>query len=96
MYLKWENSLVNGNYVVYVLLVFICIFADPLMRAGDFISERMDILENTVKKSISAYNLKRHNSLRAAHSKDDYYYSGDYADEGNPQDHDDAYYYYAN
>ena len=40
------------------------------MRAGDFISERMDVLEKVVKKSISDYRSKKESLLGT--NKDDY------------------------
>ena len=49
------------------------------MRAGDFISERMDVLEKVVKKSISNIRSKKQSLLGAEDDYLDYY--EEYADE---------------
>ena len=86
----------------------ICYLLDPIMRAGDFISERMDVLEKVVKKSISNYRSKK-KSLKGANIDDylhdeDYYYDyegynrrvdDDYKDVGY-QDYANNYQYYYN
>ena len=87
--------------MIYTLL-------DPIMRAGDFISERMDVLEKVVKKSISNYRSKKQ-SLKGTNIDDylqdeDYYYDyegynrrvdDDYKDVGY-QDYANNYQYYYN
>ena len=88
--------------MIYTLL-------DPIMRAGDFISERMDVLEKVVKKSISNYRSKKH-SLKGTNidylQDEDYYYDyegynrriddeNDYTDVGY-QDYANNYQYYYN
>ena len=87
--------------MIYTLL-------DPIMRAGDFISERMDVLEKVVKKSISNYRSKKQsqkvtNTDDYLHDEDYYYdYEGynrrvddDYKDVGY-QDYVNNYQYYYN
>ena len=51
-------------------------FLDPIMRAGDFISERMDVLEKVVKKSISNYRSKKQSHKGT--NVDDYLNDEDY------------------
>ena len=86
--------------MIYTLL-------DPIMRAGDFISERMDVLEKVVKKSISNYRSKKQSqkvtNTDYLHDEDYYYdYEGynrrvddDYKDVGY-QDYANNYQYYYN
>ena len=78
-------------------------FLDPLMRAGDFISERMDVLEKVVKKSISNIRSKKQSFLGAEDDYLDYYeeYADynrrngvDYNDVEYPDDYTDGYQYY--
>ena len=64
-------------------------FLDPLMRAGDFISERMDVLEKVVKKSISNYRSKKQSQKGIYiddYLEEDYYY--DYGDDNRRIDDD--------
>ena len=83
-------------------------FLDPIMRAGDFISERMDVLEKVVKKSISNYRSKKQShkgtNVDDYLNDEDYYYDyegynrridDDYNDVGY-QDYSNNYQYYYN
>ena len=54
----------------------------PFSRAGDFLYERLDLLENKVKASVRNYNRKYYNNVRRV----DYDYNYEYVD-------DDDYYY---
>ena len=74
------------------------------MRAGDFISERMDVLERVVKKSISDYRSKRKSGLKPT-TIDYHEYYDDYEDDDidrnddeyneiGYQDYIDSYQYY--
>ena len=71
------------------MTIFNIQYLGPLTRAGHFISRRMDVLEKTVKKSISNFQTKHQDG------EYEYYYDDvETYNEEPVQEYDDDYYYY--